>query len=371
MEGITNYNMHSRLSIFLVCILFSSVSEAQNPRVVVSKVADHWLELHNNFEQTSDVWGNYTLDLTLEALLHLDPYVEEKSYTDVVTDIFQKRQVAPNDTINYRGQPFCSINFMLGEATGDKSWHSGFVYESYRLFEEAVKSPEGGVLHRHQGEHRLLIDYLQEYASRLAKTGYLMNDTVLFGESVNQFLIYEDIVRDNSTGLWKQGRGWCSDTTKLSQGAWSRGQGWLLRGLITTMTHLPEKYQLQLLPTLERLSHALLKAQAEDGMYHILLDHPEDKSAPDVSGTGMIAYYMSVAVNHGWLKSDVFKPSILKATQAMKKYISEDGEILSSSKGPGPLCSPEEYIGYTPEIDEKHGFQGAIYGMIAEMMMDE
>lgn len=358
------------IGIFLLSLIFQSGSNAQSPRLVAGRVADHWLGLHNNFEQTSDVWGNYTLDLTLEALLHLDPYVEETSYESIVTDVFQKRQVAPADTINYRSQPFCSINFMLGEVTGDKSWHRGFVSESYRMLDEAVKSPEGGIMHLHQGEHRVLIDYLQEYASRLAKTGYLTNDTALFRESVNQFLIYEKIVRDDATGLWRQGRGWCSDTTKLSQGAWSRGQGWLLRGMVTSMRYLPQSYQQQLLPTLERLTHALLKVQVEDGMYHILLDLPEDESAPDVSGTGMIAYYMSVAVKHGWLEPGVFRPSILKATEAMKKYIAEDGRILSSSKGPGPLCSQEEYIGYTPEIDEKHGFQGAIYGMIAEMMME-
>lgn len=362
--------MNRGLSIFLVCILFNNALEVQSPRSIASKVADHWLGLHNDFKQTSDVWGNYTLDLTLEALLHLDPYVEETSYESIAKDVFLKRQVAPVDTINYRSQPFCSINFMLGEVTGDKSWHQGYISESYRMLDEAVKSPEGGILHRHQGNHRLLIDYLQEYASRLAKTGYLTNDTVLFRESVKQFLIYEKIVRDGVTGLWNQGRGWCSDTTKISEGAWSRGQGWLLRGMVTSMHYLPEDYQQQLLPTLQRLSHALLKVQAEDGMYHILLNLPEDQSAPDVSGTGMIAYYMSVGVSEGWLEPDVFRPSILKATEAMKKYIAEDGRILSSTKGPGPLCSQEEYIGYIPEIDEKHGFQGAIYGMIAAMMME-
>lgn len=363
--------MKQYLRLTFFCIFFQNVAEAQSPDMVARRVANHWLGLHNNFEQTSDVWGNYTLDLTLEALLHLDPYVEEISYESIVKDVFQKRQVAPGDTISYRSQPFCSINFMLGGVTGDKSWHRGYVGESYRMLDEVVKSPEGGVLHRHQGAHRLLIDYLQEYTSRLAKTGYLTNDTTLFSEIVNQFLIYEEIVRDSTTGLWKQGRGWCSDTTKLSEGAWSRGQGWLLRGVISSMGYLPESYQQELTPTLQRLANALLKVQADDGMYHILLNLPKDQSAPDVSGTGMIAYYMSVGVHHGWLDEDTFRPSILRATEALKKYISENGRILSSSKGPGPLCDQEEYIGYTPEIDEKHGFQGAIYGMIAEMMLNE
>ena len=359
------------LSILVVFTFCSHISEAQSPKAIASDVANHWLELHNNFEQTSDVWGNYTLDLTLESLLHLNPYVEQKSYTNVVTDVFQKRQIAPGDTINYRIQPFCSINFSLGQITDNEDWYKGFVHESYRLLDEAVKSPEGGIMLRHEGKHRLLIDYLQEYASRLAKTGYLENDTLLFEESVGQFLIYEDIVRDSATGLWRQGRGWCSDTTKLSEGAWSRGQGWLLRGMVNTLLYVPDKYQQQLLPVFERLANSLLKVQSEDGMYHILPHLPAEKSSPDVSGTGMIAYYLSVGIDNGWLKAEVFRPSILKATHAIKNHISEKGEILSSSKGPGPLCNQEEYIAYKPKIDEKHGFQGAIYGMIAEMMLNE
>ena len=104
-------------------------------------------------------------------------------------------------------------------------------------------------------------------------------------------------------------------------------------------------------------------------MYHILLNLPPEQSAPDVSGTGMIAYYMSVAAEQGWLRDDIYKTSILKATGAIKNFVNDKGEIVSSSKGHGPLCEQEEYIGYVPEIDEKHGFQGVIYGMLAEIKM--
>jgi rhamnogalacturonyl hydrolase YesR len=184
-------------------------------------------------------------------------------------------------------------------------------------------------------------------------------------------LIYEKILRNESTGLWRQGRGWCNDKSKLAQGAWSRGHGWLLRGIVTTMLYLPEKYKQELQPILERVSYSLLNAQSKSGMYHILLNLPSDASAPDVSGTGMIAYYMSIAIQNGWLNKSDFKLSIFNATNAIKEFVSGKGEILSSSKGPGPLCTQDEYVNYQPEIDEKHGFQGVIYGMIAEYLMLE
>ncbi|MGC9341625.1 MAG: glycoside hydrolase family 88 protein, partial [Bacteroidales bacterium] len=216
----------------------------------------------------------------------------------------------------------------------------------------------------------ILIDYLQEYASRLAKTGYLTGDSTLFEECVSQFLIYEKLLRNPETGLWCQGRGWCEDSTKFSQGAWSRGHGWLMRGIVTSMLYLPEEYRMTLLPLLQRLSVSLVKAQSPGGMFHILLDFPLAQSVPDVSGTGMIAYYLAISVKEGWLAEDNFRPAILKATRSMKNYVTEQGEVLNSSKGPGPLCSPEEYINYQPEIDEKHGFQGMVYGMMGEMVLE-
>ncbi len=363
--------MNRRLILVLICFSYPFALKAQTPETIIDRVAQHWLALHNNFKDTSDAWGNYTLDLTLEAFLFSDHYLKKDSYSNVVLEVFNKRKIIPSDTIDYKTQPFCSINFLLGNITGNKDWYTGYIHETYRMRRNAVKSREGGIMLNHQGKHRILMDYLQEYASRLAKTGYLTNDSRLFSESVNQFLIYEELLRHKSTGLWSHGRGWCSDSTLLSQGAWSRGHGWLLRGIVTSMLYMPEKQKSELLPILERVSNSLLKVQAESGMYHILLNLPENESRPDVSGTGMIAYYMSIAVQNGWIDEEVFKPVILKATNAMKTYISDKGEILSSSKGPGPLCGQDEYRNYIPEIDEKHGFQGAIYGMIAEIMMSE
>ncbi len=341
--------------------------QSQTPEEIIEKVADHWFKLHDDFENQSDVWGNYTLDLTLEAMLFYDEKVKEHKYTGIVKEIFNKRGISPGDTISYKTQPFCSINFTLGMIGGNEEWFGGFIAESYKMYNEVARSPEGAIMINHRGNDRILIDYLQEYASRMAKTAHLNKDSLLFSECVNQFLLYESLLRNTQTGLWSQGRGWCEDSTSLGQGAWSRGHGWLLRGLVTSMEYLPEEYRSQLQPVLQRLSYSLLQVQAKSGMYHILLNLPFNKSAPDVSGSGMIAYYLSVAVNNGWLDENDFRNCILKATDEMKKYVTSKGEVLSSSKGPGPLCDYKEYIGYEPEIDEKHGFQGIIYGMMGEI----
>lgn len=356
-----------RILFVIITLLFPIIMQSQTPEEIIEKVADHWFELHDDFEDQSDVWGNYTLDLTLEALLFYDEKVKSDKYTGIVKEVFNKRGFSPEDTISYKTQPFCSINFTLGMISGNDEWFDGFIHESYRMYKEVARSQEGAIMINHKGNDRILIDYLQEYASRMAKTAYLNKDSLLFSECVNQFLLYESLLRDPHTGLWSQGRGWCEDTTQLGKGAWSRGHGWLLRGLVTSMEYLPEEYRSKLQPVMQRLSYSLLQVQAKSGMYHILLNLPVNKSAPDVSGTGMIAYYLSVAVENDWLDENDYGKIIHQATTEMKKYVTSKGEILSSSKGPGPLCDYKEYVEYQPEIDEKHAFQGVIYGMMGEM----
>lgn len=343
----------------------------REPGQIVELVASHWQEIHDNFKSESDVWGNYTLDLSLEALVKYDMLTGQTSHIDLAKKVMRMRHIDPSDTIPYQSQPFCSVNFTLGEATGNSEWFTGYKYESYKMYHEAKRSPEGAILINNQGGHYMLIDYMQEYASRMAKTGYLTGDSILFTECVNQFILYEKVLRDKKTGLWSQGRGWLEDDPQqLSPGAWSRGHGWLLRGLVTSMAYLPASYRLQLLPVLHRLTEALLRVQDKSGMWHILLDEPLRMSEPDVSGTGMIDYYMALAVEKGWLDKETFASVVLKSTATLSQYVSDKGEVLSSSKGPGPLRNKAEYRGYHPEKDEKHGFQGIIYGMMGEMILN-
>uniref|UniRef100_UPI0032169960 glycoside hydrolase family 88 protein n=1 Tax=uncultured Draconibacterium sp. TaxID=1573823 RepID=UPI0032169960 len=352
-------------------ITYLPITYAQSPEIIIEKVSKHWFSLNNNFSNPSDSKGNYPLDLTLEALLVFDEYTNQNNCISLVERVYQNRGINPDDTISYRIQPFCSMNFTLGMVSKNKEWFNGFIAESYKMKQELRRSEDGAVMINHEGGHYILMDYLQEYASRIAKTGWLVKDTCLFEESVNQFKIYELILRNSETGLWSQGRGWIDGSSQLSPGAWSRGHGWLLRGLVTSMMFLPNKYRKQLLPVLKRTAYSLLKVQAENGMWHILLHLPAGDSEPDVSGTGMIAYYLALAVNNQWLPQNDFELTILKSTESLRNFVTPKGQVLNSCKGPGPLYSIEDYIDYHPETDEKHGFQAMIYGMMGEMIIKE
>lgn len=339
----------------------------------VNKVASHFMEGYNYFQSEQDVWGNYTLDLTLESLLLFDHYTGGKEYTSKVLKIMEMRGLQPGDTVDYKTQPFCSIDFTLFIVTQNQDYVQPYVHQTNLMMEQVGRTREGAICHSHKGDTNMLIDYLQEYASRVAKTGYLIDNEMYYNEAVHQFKLYERILRDPQTGLWSQGRGWLEEEMELSPGAWSRGHGWLIRGLVTTLMHLPEgsNWQQDLTLVLQRLCDALLEVQDENGMWHQLLDYPFEVSAPETSGTGMIAYYMALAIEHGYIEAARYKGPVLKAINAMKTYVKADGTITYTCKGPGPLYSVEGYVGNIPEPDDHHGPQAFIYAMIGETILQK
>ena len=368
-----------------ICLFFLSLLvqfqnlHAQNdpqsitPHEVIQQVVQHYFERNNNFSTQKDVWGNYTLDLTFESMLFYDLLTGADTYRNKVLEIMRLRNRQSNDTIRYKSQPFCSINFALFKVTGDSAYISPYVYESAMMLQEAKYSDEGAVYINHKMEFYLLIDYLQEYASRMARTGYLTTDTTFFIESVKQFELYRKILRDPNTGLYSQGRGWLPDGMKLSPGSWSRGHGWLIRGMVTALQAIPEGSLLflQLQNYVQELADALLAVQDSSGMWHFLLHLPIEDSYPESSGTGMIAYYLAVAYQNGFLKDEKYKVAALNASNALRDQVTMGGTVLNVSPGPGPLRSIDEYFQVPGETDDNHGVQAIIYGMLAEIVLTE
>ncbi len=375
-------------SILLILLIITSITgcnnrvdkttqESDSPDAIIQKVVGHFFEKHNNFSTQKDAWGGYTMDITFEAMLFYDLHTGKNLYTGTVSDIMKLRKREPSDTVSYRSQPFCSYNYALLKATGNDDYINPYISETVRMMKEVKRTSEGAIQLHHkdktsEGDY-VLIDYIQEYCSRVARAGSLKGDTLFFKESIDQFKIYRSLLRNPETGLYSQGRGWLPDTTELSPGAWSRGHGWLMRGIVPAMEAVPfqSSYYYRLQTALKELADALLKVQDENGMWHQLLHLSFDKSYPETSGTGMIAYNLAVAYKKGFLKDEKYRDAALLSANELKKYITDDGVVLGTCKGPGPLRSIENYLNNPAEPDDHHGAQAIIYGMLAEIILTE
>jgi rhamnogalacturonyl hydrolase YesR len=143
--------------------------------------------------------------------------------------------------------------------------------------------------------------------------------------------------------------------------------------MVTTLQALPEGslYFTQLRNYLQELADALLAVQDSSGLWHFLLHLPIEDSYPETSGTGMIAYYMAVAYQNGFLMDEKYKVAALNAAIALRDQVTMSGSVLNVSPGPGPLRSIDDSFQVPGETDDNHGAQGVIYGMLAEIILTE
>ncbi len=330
---------------------------------VVERVADRFLEdLIPEFPNRNPYLKHvYSLDLGLEALLELSEVTGEEKWKELVFKIINQRGITPSTLLPYQSQSFVSINFALFKATGDYAWLPVFVRESEIWRKEARRSPEGAVLMYSRGNtdlYFLVVDHIQEYASRMARCGRHTGDRTYYVEAVSQFRIARSIFRNEENGLYWLGRGWISeDPDKLAPGAWSRGHGWLLKGMVETLSLLPRESNefVELKKMLTEVVDALVPIQQPSGMWHTLLHRSPDESVAESSGTAMIATAFSRAYREGILDDNRLKESAIRAFKALSSYVDDGGLVLSVSPGPGPLGSEERYLRTEFKPGETHG----------------
>jgi unsaturated rhamnogalacturonyl hydrolase len=321
--------------------------------------------------------AGYRRDLAWEALLRLGRATGRKDYRTFVLQAVERSGLTPDSSISYRAQPFGSVTFLLAEESGDRAWLDEFIKESTAYRREIPRTAEGAITHprgkRRGGGDAVLIDALQEYASRMARAGQATGEEAYFAEAARQFRLHRAIVRDPASGLWSQGRGWLlEEPQRLSPGAWSRGHGWLIRGLVETLRHTPPESPeaATLRGYLKELADALLAVQQPSGMWHTLLHRPPEESSPEFSGTALISGYLGIALAEGFLEGEPYERAARRAYAALPRSVREDGVIESVSPGPGPLMEEEPYAGRTFPPGEEHGAFALFYAATGEARLD-
>lgn len=305
---------------------------------------------------------NYRFDLALEALLELSEATGKPVYREHAFKIVARRGWTPKTEVSYNEQSFTCLTFALYRATDDRDWLTVFLRQSDKCRRDHERNADGAVLHprgrERGGGHAMLLDSMQEFVARMARAGRLSGEEIYFREAAEQVRLYRQIVRDEKTGLWHQGRGWLGDKPQqVSPGAWSRGHGWLLRGLSTAVIEIPrERPEFgKLQEVLKELADALIARQRPSGMWHCLLDREPGVSPAESSGTAMIATALSRAWRAGVLSDARYRDAARRAFAALPEYIDADGLALSTSPGPGPLESEEKYLTKSFPPGNDHG----------------
>jgi unsaturated rhamnogalacturonyl hydrolase len=129
-----------------------------------------------------------------------------------------------------------------------------------------------------------------------------------------------------------------------SHTAWGRGNGFPALGLALCLTGLPEenRHRARFLEVYRNHMAAMKKHQDEMGMWHQVVDHPE--SYREFTVTCMTTFAMVRGLRNGWLKKDKYEPVVLRAWEAIKTRIGNDGHLVDVCTGTGKQKSFRDYL---------------------------
>lgn len=260
------------------------------------------------------------------------------SYVKLFADDF----VAEDGSIRtYDADSFCLDNinegkilFPLLDQTGQPKYLNA-IEAVYRNLREMPRTPSGSFWHKKIYPNQVWLDGLF-----MAMPFYMQYETRYhhmrnYQDVVSQFLRVRERMQDEKTGLYYHGfdesrsADWADQETGLSKSFWLRAVGWLVMALTDTLEQMDEQiyYEYRSLCTmLKELADALMPFQHESGMFHQVIDRPQDEgNYLETSGTCMISAGILKAVRLHLLPESYAAFAERAFYGTVKRYFSEGG----------------------------------------------
>jgi unsaturated rhamnogalacturonyl hydrolase len=136
---------------------------------------------------------------------------------------------------------------------------------------------------------------------------------------------------------------------------WGRGNGWVAAGLAEVLSELPASnpHRDPLLTGYRKMTEALLRHQAADGMWRQLVDREE--AWKETSCTAMFGYSIALGAARGLLPPVRFAPAYRKAWLALTDYLTPDGKLKDVCAGTGQHSDASFYLERPRVTGDFHG----------------
>lgn len=229
--------------------------------------------------------------------------------------------------------PYLAMSF-LAEYTGEEKYMEPCRRAAREIMDSFPRTREGGFQHKTSdslNEQELWDDTLFMTALFLANMGRILGDGDMVREAHYQFLLHEKYLCDKVTGLWYHG--WTFKEQNNFAGAfWGRGNSWVTMAIPELLSIVPDDGSVgrMLVQALKRQVEGLERYQADNGMWHTLVDDPD--SYVEASATCGFAYGILKAVRCG-LIDPAYRRVAEKALPAVLECITDEGVVNQVSYG--------------------------------------
>lgn len=196
------------------------------------------------------------------------------------------------------------------------------------------RTKEGGFQHKTSdslNEEELWDDTLFMTVLFLANMGRILGRDDYLEEARYQFLLHIKYLSDRETGLWYHG--WTFKEAGHFAGAfWGRGNCWVTAAIpeLIELIDLPGETRRFLEGAWSRQVESLVRYQADDGMWHTLIDDPT--SYVEASATCGFGYGILKGLNIG-IGEQKWADAALSAVDSILGYTDQEGILHQVSYG--------------------------------------
>ena len=279
-------------------------------------------------------YWEWTQGVGLYGLWKLFSYEKKESYLEMLTRFYDRQIGIGFPALNVNtAAPYLAMSF-LAEYTGEEKYLRPCVEAAEKIMSEFPRTDEGGFQHKTSdsvNEQELWDDTLYMTVLFLANMGRILKNQAMTEEAQYQFLIHEKYLCDKVSGLWHHG--WTVKEKNNFAGAfWGRGNCWITMAIpeFLEICDCNEAVKRLLANTLREQVQSLRALQAENGMWHTLVDDAD--SYVEASATCGFAYGILRAVKDG-LVDKSYLETAARAVSPIMDCISEDGVVHQVSYG--------------------------------------
>ena len=259
---------------------------------------------------------------------------KDERYMDILINYYERQLKIglPAKNVN-TVTPLLAMSYVAEEKKNDtymdicKEW-AKWIYEDF------PRTREGGLQHITSdsvNEGELWDDTLFMTVLFLANMGRILGEQKYIDEAEYQFLLHVKYLADKKTGLWYHG--WTFEERNNFAGAfWGRGNCWITAAIpeYLEIADCDESVRRYLTEALRAQARSLEKYQAENGMWHTLIDDPD--SYVESSATCGFAYGLLKGVHMGLLDG-AYEAVALKPLEQILAYTDGEGILQQVSYG--------------------------------------
>ncbi len=252
------------------------------------------------------------------------------------------------------------------------------------------RTTEGGFWHKKIYPNQMWLDGLYMAEPFYAEYASLTHEDTSFNDIANQFILAENHMRNQHSGLmyhgWDESRKekWSSPNTGCSSEAWARAMGWYASALVDVLDWFPENHpkRKELLAIVNRLAVVIAKNQdVNSGLWYDVLGYNgkgKEKNYFETSASCQFVYFMAKASRKGYISNDYVQVAIKGFENIKQNFVHQDngsyylsGTVKVSGLGNNPYRDGSfDYYMSEPVINNDPKGLGVFLIAAAEMQMN-